>query len=67
MTFAVIGNIGISDHKKSNYIFDTINQFKSNAVSNSNSKDDFDFIVTAGDNIYPLIPNYPTDFEFERL
>jgi hypothetical protein len=55
VTFAVIGNIGISDHKKSNYIFDTINQFKSNAVSNSNSKDDFDFIVTAGDNIYPSI------------
>ena len=63
----MIGNYGISNHSKSNYIFDTINQFKSNAVSNSNTQDDFDFIVTTGDNIYPSVQDSPTFLEFNKI
>lgn len=63
MTFAVIGNYGISNLTKSNYIFDTIDTFKSNAVSTSNTQDDFDFFVTTGDNIYPSIQDSPTFLE----
>ncbi len=42
-----------------------MNQFKKNAKPSS--PDDFDFFITTGDNLYPLIPNYPSDIEFKRL
>jgi hypothetical protein len=32
-----------------------------------NPYDLIDFIVTAGDNMYPLIPEYPTEWEFDRM
>ena len=46
-------------------VFDGIDQMKRNAEPGSS--EDFDFFVTAGDNLYPIIPNSPSRFEFERM
>ena len=46
-------------------VFDGINQMKKTAAPNS--PEDFDFFLTAGDNVYPFIPAHPTSIEFGRM
>lgn len=53
------------DLKRANRVFDAINHIKKNAEANS--PEDFDFFLTAGDNLYPFYPRKPQDFEFERM
>ena len=46
-------------------VFDAISDMKEK--SELHSPEDFDFFVTAGDNIYPFIPNKPQNYEFGRM
>ena len=50
---------------RANLVFDGINQMKESAAKHS--PEDFDFFLTAGDNVYPIIPSHPTDLEFHRM
>lgn len=64
----VIGNYGIiNNSKKSKKVFDAIDNFKKNATLTSSPSDDFDFIVTTGDNIYPSVADSPTFLELNHM
>lgn len=48
----VVGDFGnVRDLRRANGVFDAINHMKRNA--DKGSDEDFDFFVTAGDNLYP--------------
>ena len=65
-SFVVIGDFANQwDLSRANKVFDAIDNMKQNAEANS--PEDFDFFVTAGDNLYPFIPSKPTSFEFNRM
>lgn len=52
ISFVVVGDFALlSDMKAANAVFDDIASLKQNAVIGS--KEDYDFFVTTGDNIYP--------------
>lgn len=53
------------DLERANHVFDAINHVKRNAEADS--PEDFDFFLTAGDNIYPFVANKPMSFEFGRM
>ena len=44
--------------ENTNKVFDGINWLKKNAKKGSS--EDFDFIITTGDNLYPIIPEHPS-------
>lgn len=55
----------IFDLERAHAVFDSINQLKANAEPGS--IDDFDFFVTVGDNLYPVVPKNPQNFELEAM
>jgi hypothetical protein len=64
--FFVVGDYGwVRDLTDTNLTFDALDQVYGNAVPGS--FDDADFIVTVGDNLYPLVDTEPTTEEFEAM
>jgi predicted phosphodiesterase len=46
-------------------VFNALNEVKINAVANST--EDAQFILSVGDNLYPLVDEAPTDEEFSTV
>lgn len=55
----------MNDMPRSEIIFNGINKLKKDA--HPGSKEDFDFFVTVGDNIYPLDEKKPSKSEFLEM
>lgn len=65
-SFVVVGDFANQwDLSRASKVFDAINHMKQNAEANA--PEDFDFFITAGDNLYPFVPNKPMSFEFGRM
>jgi hypothetical protein len=63
VSFVVVGDHGrMSSQYRANRVFDAINLMKDKAVKGS--REDFDFFVTSGDNLYPNDAYNPTAREF---
>lgn len=66
ISFVVIGDFAnIGNMKNANRVFDSINQMRANA--SSDSAENFDFFVTVGDNVYVQNQFNPTDQEFQTM
>jgi hypothetical protein len=68
--FFLVGDYGwVQDLTDSFFTFGMMNELVKNASlsENPNTYDLVDFFVTAGDNLYPVVPDAPTDEEFEKM
>lgn len=66
ISFVVIGDWGsMSNLDVAREVFKDINNLKRDAVQGS--AEDFDFMITVGDNIYPEDGQNPTDDEFKAM
>mmetsp|Transcript_77641 Transcript_77641/g.107365 ORF Transcript_77641/g.107365 Transcript_77641/m.107365 type:complete len:215 (-) Transcript_77641:480-1124(-) len=66
LRYYIVGDYGwIADMYDTNRVFDAINEFKGNAEPGS--KDDGEFFMTVGDNLYPLDAYNPQPWEFETM
>ena len=64
LSFVVVGDFTvIDDIQRPQAVFDAIAQMKSEAEPGS--PEDFEFFITTGDNLYPLIDDKPTAEEFQ--
>ena len=64
-SFVLVGDFGDMSNKmkRATHVFEAINEMKKNAKPGT--PEDFDFFVTAGDNLYPHSGTAPTDDEFD--
>ncbi|MFM7855961.1 MAG: metallophosphoesterase [Flammeovirgaceae bacterium] len=64
--FFVVGDFGWArDMQDPDMVFNAMNEVKMNAVPDSN--DDAQFILSVGDNLYPMVDEAPTDEEFATV
>ena len=66
LSYVVVGDFGnMNNMAPANAVFDAIANMKQHAAPGS--PEDFQFFVTTGDNLYPIVATEPTDDEFKQV